>query len=181
MAAFVIPTEHIWIGYDSGRETTAPCAVYAHQCSACGRTENSPYASIPEGWDFIPEKSDDRFGILTARLLCNDCLEEEERKATKRLHEKIAEKEAPGDREPACIAIAPPAPRLPEHPAPFSIGEDRQADGTLRIAMTPETVLMRCNPLGFFLTAPEARALAAALRQAADKAERPPYLVEERQ
>lgn len=176
MSATVIPTEHIWMGYDPGRGTTvAPQSTYSYLCSACGRIEHSPYTRIPEGWDIMPIVSL-KSGIAVNRLLCNDCLEQEEQKAIERLREKLAGKDMPGTREPARVAIAPPEPRLPASPAPFSIGEDRQADGTVRIAMTPETVLMRCNPLGFFLTPPEARALASALRLAADKAERPPYL-----
>lgn len=156
----ITPSEKlVWMRHDpgaSGGDTSA------YACSRCGRIECVPaHGAFPDGWSAVPGE-DPTF--YTPELLCPDC--------TRSFHQKS---DGPaGNQEKLCIH--PPEPKQSTVAEPFSIGIDREAGCTPRIAMMPEMVLMRCNPLGFFLTPPEARALASALRQAADKAERPPYL-----
>lgn len=62
---------------------------------------------------------------------------------------------------------------IPDHPPAFDVFLEKQEDGTYRIALAPEAVLMRWLPLGFFLTANEARRLADELITYAALAQQP--------
>lgn len=137
------------IGIDHG--TGRDLAAFSFICCDCGCTELRPTADLPEDWDLIAM---DITSFPLAR--CPDCNEQIETDKIRELRETGA-------------ATPPTVP--PERS--FSVFLEKQDCGQYRIAMAPEAVLMRWLPLGFFLTAAQAHALADELRTFAMLAEHP--------
>lgn len=128
-------------------------------CGDCGRAENRPDDQLPQGWDLI-----DMDCSGTPFVRCPDCNEAiEQRKFAEHLAARAAQSQ-----------VVPKGTKItvkPSGPRPFTVCLERQDDSSYRIAMMPEAVLMRWYPMGFFLTAAEARQLATELRTFAALAE----------
>ena len=149
------------------RPATAEPRIFI--CTDCGRQHNSPDDATPEGWDLLAM---DCSG--TAFLRCPDCAERIEQAHFDRMADFMATQpgsKAARDLADVWRATTPPA-------SPFSIFLEKQDSGDYRVALTPEAVLMRWLPLGFFLTPAEARATARDLLHYAAQADRPGKLVE---
>ena len=152
-------------------------------CADCGQQHNSPVEAIPQGWDLLAM---DCSGTPFVR--CPDCVARVNQATFDRMADYMA------NHHPATVvgidsAFNPDsteqAARIAETwrvttPAasPFHTFLEKQESGEYRIALTPEAVLMRWLPLGFFLTPAEARATARELLHYAAQAERPGKLAE---
>lgn len=135
-------------------------------CADCGLEEVRPTPALPKGWDLIPPRK--RGGNPTIR--CPDCAEMVEQAHFAR-HRATAPAHAgeSGNRDRVTWSQVQ---ILPDHPS-FMTSLEKQADGRYLVALTPEGVLMRWMPLGFFLEPGQARTLAAELVKLADLADAP--------
>jgi hypothetical protein len=142
-------------------------------CFDCAREEHRPTDDLPEGWDKMWLGDRDKPFVR-----CPDCAETVEQEhyarhaATEPAHD-VAVANANG--HPLWVGVdwaKDSAFKIPAPPS-FSAFLERQADGRYLIALTPEAVLMRWLPLGFFLEPGQARTLAAELTSLADMADAP--------
>lgn len=120
---------------------------YVFICTSCGRSYNSLYCNVPDGW--VANLTPDGLGH---DLHCPDC------------------------NLSACIAasdLQSPDKSEPQPTDPFDLYLEKQDNGRFQIAMTPQAVLMRWYPLGFYLSPTQARAQAAELIRLAALAENP--------
>lgn len=136
--------EPVLIGVDLARGKCQSTPYFIFTCSDCQHTEHSLFCDVPGGWDVIQSGS----GVGSV-LRCPDCNEAIEQKAIQ------------------TKAVAR------HHAGGFAVFLEKQSTGEFQIAMTPEDVLMRWLPLGFYLTPAQARALSADLISYAALAENP--------
>jgi hypothetical protein len=144
-------------------------------CFDCGREEYRPTDALPEGWDKMRLGDRDKPFVR-----CPDCAETVEQEhfarhaATEPAHEGATAIPLTNGK-PLWVGVdwaKDIAFKIPVPPS-FSAFLERQADGRYLIALTPEAVLMRWLPLGFFLEPGQARTLAAELTGLADLADAP--------
>jgi hypothetical protein len=152
-------------------------------CADCGQQHNSPVEAIPQGWDLLAM---DCSGTPFVR--CSDCVARVDQATFDRMADYMANhhgKAVTGldsvngpDMTAAAARIAETWRVTTPAASPFHTFLEKQESGEYRIALTPEAVLMRWLPLGFFLTPAEARATARELLHYAAQAERPGKLAE---
>lgn len=152
-------------------------------CADCGQQHNSPAEAIPQSWDLLAM---DCSGTPFVR--CPDCVARVDQATFDRMADYMANhhgKSVIGLDSANRPDMTGEAARIAETwrvstPAasPFHTFLEKQESGEYRVALTPEAVLMRWLPLGFFLTPAEARATARELLHYAAQAERPGKLAE---
>lgn len=139
-------------------------------CNDCFREENRTKPHLPDGWDRLIDCG----GFETIR--CPDCNEAIEQKKTAEINRRIIDAglvDISGDKISLPAAEAEKYRIAPTKPRAFAVFLEKQNGGDYRVAMMPEATLMRWLPLGFFLTADEADALAVELKDFAKLARHP--------
>jgi hypothetical protein len=160
---------------NTARKAPDPLPVFNFICFDCPRVELRTTDDLPEGWDQMWLGDRDRPFVR-----CPDCAETVEQKhfarhaATAPVHEGTVDL-APLNGKPlwAAADFAKDCTFKVPVPASFSAFLERQADGRYLVSLTPEAVLMRWLPLGFFLEPAQARTLAGELTRLADLADAP--------
>jgi hypothetical protein len=160
---------------NTARKAPDPLPAFTFICFDCAREEQRPTDALPEGWDKMWLGDRDKPFVR-----CPDCAETVEQEhfarhaATEPAHEGTVDLALPNGK-PLWVGLDLAKDYTLKTPAPasFSAFLERQADGRYLVTLTPDAVLMRWLPLGFFLEPGQARALAAELTHLADLADAP--------